>query len=96
MIGLYCRLKHSQKTLCEDCRNLENYAHDRLERCPFGEKKPVCKKCSIHCYTFEQRKKIKKVMRFSGSRMVFFSPREMFEHFLRNRRSNFLSENNKK
>lgn len=90
MIRLYCRLKHSQKTLCADCRNVELYAHNRLEHCPFGNKKPSCKRCAIHCYKLEYREKIRTIMRFSGSRMVFFYPREAAQYFLRAKQNHDL------
>lgn len=40
MIHLYCRKKHhSRNELCNECKDLLNYAHKRLSLCPFGEKK---------------------------------------------------------
>lgn len=39
MIRLYCRKKEKNKILCTDCKELLRYAHARLDRCPFGEKK---------------------------------------------------------
>lgn len=80
MIGLYCRLNHSQKTLCDDCRSVELYAHNRLDNCTFGSAKPSCKKCTVHCYKLEYREKIRAIMRFSGPRMLFFYPREAIWH----------------
>ena len=50
MIRLYCRKKEKNKTLCTDCEELLRYAHARLDRCPFGEKKGACKECTVHCY----------------------------------------------
>ncbi len=84
MIRIYCRLKHKQQNLlCPDCRKLEDCAHGRLEHCPFGENKPVCKKCPVHCYKPEYREKIREVMQFAGPRMLFFHPADAFRHFLR-------------
>jgi len=89
MIRIYCRLKHKrQNSLCPDCSRLEDYAHDRLERCPFGENKPVCKKCPVHCYKSEHREKIREVMRFAGFRMLFFYPVDALRHFLKTWRAN--------
>jgi len=82
IIHLYCRLKHKQRDLlCNDCQKLENYAHNRLERCPFGENKPACQKCTIHCYKLEYREKMKEVMRFAAPRMLYYHPYEAFLHF---------------
>ena len=39
MIRLYCRKKEKNTVLCPDCEELLRYAHARLDRCPFGEKK---------------------------------------------------------
>ncbi|MFZ3102466.1 MAG: nitrous oxide-stimulated promoter family protein [Desulfitobacteriaceae bacterium] len=60
---------YSQIDLCEDCQTLKNYAHKRLDRCQFGENKPTCGKCSVHCYKQAQRQKIIKVMKFAGPKM---------------------------
>lgn len=82
MISLYCRSRHgSQGTVCPGCRDLENYAHARLERCLFGESKPACKKCTVHCYKSDYRLKMQEVMRFSGPRMLFYHPVDTVRHF---------------
>lgn len=82
MITLYCNSNHKTKDkLCESCSTLSDYANARLERCPFGEKKPTCGSCSIHCYKPEMKEQIKKVMRFSGPRMLFLSPIYTMRHF---------------
>ena len=47
MIRLYCRKKEKNKILCTDCKELLRYAHARLDRCPFGEKKGACKECTV-------------------------------------------------
>ena len=87
MIRLYCRLKHQHKTeLCTDCRQLEEYSRNRLEYCPFGEDKPACEKCSVHCYKPDYRKRIREVMRFSGPRMLFYHPVEAVKHFLKKKK----------
>jgi len=83
MIRIYCRFKHgTRNALCPDCKQLEDYAHKRLEHCRFGEEKPACEKCPVHCYKPEYREKIKEVMRFAGPRMVFFHPVEAVRHLL--------------
>ena len=35
---------------CEECRRFLDYAERRLEKCPYGEAKPTCARCPIHCY----------------------------------------------
>ncbi|MHB0896698.1 MAG: nitrous oxide-stimulated promoter family protein [Spirochaetales bacterium] len=59
MINCYCKKIHHQDTLCESCNDLVNYAHKRLNVCPFGEKKTSCLKCKVHCYSKEKRVEIK-------------------------------------
>ncbi len=45
MIKLYCNKKHggSNGELCNECRELEEYAHKRLTYCKFGNEKSSCK-----------------------------------------------------
>ena len=42
--------------------------------CPFMEKKTFCSNCTVHCYKPEMRERIKKVMKFSGPRMLLYHP----------------------
>lgn len=89
MITIYCRSKHkSGKELCEDCKNLNAYAMQRLERCPFGEEKPTCGTCKIHCYKKDMRERIRTVMRFAGPRMFFIHPIAAVKHIIRERKLN--------
>lgn len=93
MIAIYCRSKHgSEKELCEDCASLQQYAIHRLEACPFGESKPSCATCTVHCYKRDMRVKIKEVMRFAGPRMLFLHPLDAITHFYQERRRNQNNE----
>ena len=83
MILLYCRKKEGNRQLCVGCVELLRYAHERLNRCPFGEKKTACQHCRVHCYKPEMRQRIKDVMRFSGPRMLLYRPLEAIRHLLR-------------
>ena len=74
MIELYCHKKHGGTTLCPDCRELREYARLRSEKCPFMETKTFCSNCTVHCYKPAMREKIRRVMRFSGPRMLFYHP----------------------
>lgn len=81
MIGIYCRGRHSPgEGICEDCRELLEYAFARLDRCPFGGEKSTCAQCPIHCYRSEMRAKVKEVMRFAGPRMVYRHPLLALQH----------------
>src|SRR5665647_782826 len=76
MIMIYCRKMHGveKNELCIECIKLLNYAELRIDKCPFGDKKPVCSKCKIHCYKPEMQESVKKVMQYSGPRMFLKSP----------------------
>lgn len=74
MIALYCRKHHGGRKLCPDCAALDTYARQRSDQCPFMETKTFCSNCTVHCYKKEMREKIRKVMRFSGPRMIFSHP----------------------
>lgn len=80
MIKIYCRKKHRSKDLCDECKTLLVYALNRLDHCRYGEDKGFCNKCSTHCYNKEYREKIRKVMAFSGPRMIFYHPIMAIRH----------------
>ena len=83
MIRLYCRRYEGNKELCQDCSGLLSYAKTRLDRCKFGNEKPTCKKCPIHCYKPDMREKMRAVMRWAGPRMILYHPIEAIKHLLR-------------
>lgn len=83
MIFLYCRKKEGNASLCPACQELLIYAKDRLNHCKFGNDKPTCKKCPVHCYRPDMKKRIKMVMRWSGPRMLFYHPISAVKHLLR-------------
>ncbi len=84
MIKLYCRKQHRTKKgeLCESCKELSDYCHYRLSLCPWGDRKPFCSNCPIHCYNAEHRERIRTVMRFSGPRMIFSHPVMAIRHLI--------------
>ena len=60
MIRMYCKKFHYyEKGLCQECCALLKYAEQRLNNCKFGENKPTCDTCSIHCYKSEMRGNIR-------------------------------------
>lgn len=83
MIGLYCRKKEKNAALCPGCQALLTYAHARLDHCRFGEEKPSCQHCPLHCYKPEMKEKMKQVMRFSGPRMLWYAPARALPHLFR-------------
>ncbi len=89
MIRLYCRKNENHRKtaaplmdggLCDDCQQLLEYAHKRLDCCKFGESKTSCQKCPVHCYKPDMRDRIRTVMRFSGPRMILYHPIPAIRH----------------
>jgi hypothetical protein len=76
MLQMYCHAHHhpEKAALCPDCAGLHVYAQRRLERCVFGEAKPTCANCTVHCYKVSMRERIREVMRWSGPRMLWRHP----------------------
>lgn len=83
MIRLYCRLNHGGGMLCTGCEELLQYAQCRLDKCPFGDGKPTCRQCPIHCYRPDLRARMTAVMRFSGPRMTFRNPLGALRHLFK-------------
>ena len=80
MIHLYCRKNHKDKELRQECLDLYEYAKMRIEKCPFMEIKTFCSQCKVHCYKKDKREQIRKVMRFSGPRMLLYYPLMAIRH----------------
>lgn len=100
MIDLYYRHHDKQlKTNSPECLDLKQYVKFRLSKCPFQENKTFCSNCKIHCYKPEYREKIKKVMRYSGPRMLFHHPiiaiKHVAETIKEKRKANKADEQNK-
>ena len=87
MLRLYCKDHHiSVGGLCPECQELSNYATDRLTHCKFGESKPTCGKCTVHCYKPEMLKRIIEIMRYSGPKMLFVHPIVAIRHLMDGRK----------
>ena len=86
MIRLYCHKKEGNGELCQNCHELLDYAHSRLDRCRYGEEKPTCKKCPVHCYRPEMKERVRAVMRWSGPRMMLYHPVAAIKHIYREMR----------
>jgi len=83
MTGMYCADHHKHgDSLCEECAELMRYAKVRLQKCPYGDAKPTCAKCPIHCYKKLQRDQVRAVMRYAGPRMPLRHPIRTFAHSL--------------
>ena len=84
MVGIYCTDHHdgSAESLCAACEEFLGYAERRLEKCPYGEDKPTCSNCPIHCYKPERRAQVKEIMGYAGPRMLLRHPILAIRHQL--------------
>lgn len=85
MVRMYCRHKEGNRDLCSDCAEVLDYANNRLSLCRFGNNKPTCRKCPVHCYNKEMLERIRAIMRRSGPRMLLYHPVEAVRHLKRER-----------
>jgi hypothetical protein len=94
MIGMYCHDRHgtAPSTLCDDCDALNEYAMQRIDKCPFCLDKPTCANCTIHCYKDDMREQVRGVMRYAGPRMMRRHPVLAVLHVLDGFRSTELPE----
>ena len=86
MMVLYCRHHHPGRPLCPECAALARYAERRLERCIFGDAKPTCSNCTVHCYRADMRERVRVMMRWAGPRMIFRHPVLAIQHMIDGRR----------
>jgi hypothetical protein len=88
MVRMYCRGHHGGRSplLCAECSALFDYASRRLDRCVFGDAKPTCANCLVHCYSADMRERVRTVMRWAGPRMIFRHPVLALFHKLDGRR----------
>ena len=83
MLAIYCCGHHDcAGELCEECRDLLEYARARLAKCPFGKDKPVCSQCTVHCYKPAMRARIREVTQYAGPRMITKHPVLAAKHVL--------------
>ena len=92
MASIYCRDHHGvhatdRTGLCAECRGLMDYATRRLDRCVFGDAKPTCANCKVHCYSASMREAVRVVMRYAGPRMLWRYPLLAIAHVVDGRRA---------
>ncbi|WP_394393916.1 nitrous oxide-stimulated promoter family protein [Shewanella woodyi] len=89
MVQIYCKAHHHAACVeqCEDCQVFLEYAHTRLDRCPYGQDKPTCNKCPVHCYKPHMKAKAREIMIFAGPRMLLPYPIMAIRHLLAERKA---------
>ena len=80
MFHIYCKGNNHSSPICDDCKEQLAYSLNKLDICPFAEKKGSCKDCTIHCYKEPERSKIREVMAYAGPRMLFRHPVSAIRH----------------
>ena len=80
MIDIYCRHRLGLMETPERFKALADYACRRLDHCRWGEAKPACKDCPVHCYAPKKREEIRQVMCWAGPRMILHSPMAALRH----------------
>lgn len=86
MIALYERSNPDAVSEPSHYRALYEYAVKRLDKCVFGEDKPACKQCPIHCYQPVKREEMKQIMRWAGPRMLWNHPILAILHLIDDKR----------
>lgn len=76
MVEIHCSDRHGSRRgqVCAECAEFLVYVQRRLEKCPYGDDKPTCAKCPIHCYKPARRELAREIMRYSGPRMPLRHP----------------------
>lgn len=85
MVDIYCKAhKHNSQPVsdCQECQDFLVYAHTKLDRCPYGQGKPSCNKCPIHCYKPHMKDKARQIMVFAGPKMLLHHPMMAIRHLL--------------
>lgn len=80
MVELYCKHKLGLQAIDDEHKALIAYAHKRLDSCKFGDDKPACKRCPIHCYKPTMREEMRAIMRWAGPRMIIYNPIAAIKH----------------
>ena len=90
MTSIYCKDHHTKEldshhgsTVCVDCNEFVKHAEQKLDRCVYGDKKPACKSCPIHCYRPEKREQARLIMRYAGPKMLFKHPILAIKHLIK-------------
>src|SRR5512134_3605115 len=87
MVRIYCCDHHTAGAApCGECALLMDYATRRLDRCVFGDDKPTCANCKVHCYNVAMREQVRVVMRYAGPRMIRRHPLLAIAHIVDGRR----------
>lgn len=85
IIKIYCHGHHHERNgaeFCPDCQKIADYADARIAKCPRMDIKTFCNVCPIHCYAPQERAQIRRIMAYSGPRMLLHHPLMTLRHML--------------
>ena len=84
MVKMYCAAHHktSGECLCDECAGFMDYMVVRLQKCPYGKRKPTCSNCPIKCYKKLRKEQGRAIMMYSGPRMLLRHPLLTIAHKL--------------
>ena len=88
MVEIFCKAhKHNANPVsdCQECQDFLVYAHTKLDRCPYGQDKPTCNKCPVHCYKPHVKAKAREIMVFAGPKMLLPHPIMAIRHLFSER-----------
>ena len=88
MTSVYCHGNHGtpgkpcahDPHLCDECRELVEYAEARIRRCPRMAEKTFCSVCPRPCYRRAMQERMRAVMRYAGPRMLRYRPLAALRH----------------
>ncbi len=70
----------SDAELCAECSKLLKHGIAKLLLCT-QDPKPMCKKCTVHCYAPGYREKMREVMKFSGLYLIKHGRLDLIVHY---------------
>lgn len=84
----HCHIRGSEEhaDLCPECHSIIEYALERTRKCPH-EHKGTCDTCTIQCYKPAMRAEIRKIMAYSGPRMMLHHPLMALQHLAKKHRN---------
>ena len=62
IISVYCRKRHGGDGLCEECREICDYALSRIEECGNNASRTRCKGCPTRCYDRDMGRRMSEIL----------------------------------
>ncbi len=62
IISFYCRKNHGGTELCDNCKELRDYAFERIDDCKNNENCTRCKGCPTRCFNSDMDIRMSEVL----------------------------------